>query len=80
MPLMPSCSCERVLVSMRFWTKDIHAYVDNKAFPLPLTPEQRKRFAQTRVSGHLRLKNEGTLRGFTKPREKHQWLGMPSVI
>ena len=46
---------------------------------MPLTPDQRKRYRQTRVTGHLRLPSEGTDRGFTKPRQKHGWLGIPSV-
>ena len=62
-----------------YWKRKVHAYVDNKAFPLPLTPAQRKKFKQTRVSGHLRKPGEGTQRGFTKPRQKHSWIGFPSV-
>ena len=62
-----------------FWTRKVEAYVDNKGFPLPLTPMQRKRFRQTRVTGHLRKPSEGTEQGFTKPREKHAWIGFPSV-
>jgi len=61
-----------------YWAK-VHAYVDNKAFPVPLTPKQRKRFRQTMVTGHLRKPSEGLDRGFTKPREKHSFLGIPSV-
>ena len=62
-----------------FWTDVVGAYVDSKAFPLPLTPAQRKRFRQTRVTGHLRKPSEGTDQGFAKPREKHAWIGFPSV-
>ena len=62
-----------------FWAKHVHAYVDNKAFPLPLTPAQRKRYQRTRVTGHLRTPAEGVTRGCTKPREKHSFLGLPSV-
>ena len=57
----------------------MHGYYDNKAFPLPLTPAQRKKFKQTRIEGHLRLPSEGTDQGITKPREKHSFIGMPSV-
>ena len=63
----------------RFWTQEVHGYVDNKAFVLPLTPKQRKRFRQTRVTGHLRTKAEGLRRGYTQPRQKHSWQGFPSV-
>lgn len=60
-----------------FWATK--AYVDNKAFPTPLTPAQRKRLRQTMVTGHLRTASEGTDRGFTKPREKHSFIGIPAV-
>ena len=62
-----------------YWSKHVHAYVDNKAFPLPLTPAQRKRYQKTHVTGHLRTATEGITRGCTKPREKHSFLGLPSV-
>ena len=62
-----------------FWSKKVHAYVDNKTFPLPLTPAQKKRYKQTRVTGHLRTRGEGVKRGFTKPRTRHTFLGVPSV-
>ena len=62
-----------------YWTDDVKAFVDNKNFPIPLTPKQRKRFAQTLVTGHLRKAGEGTDRHFTKPREKHSFIGIPSV-
>ena len=60
-----------------FWASK--AYVDNKAFPTPLTPAQRKRLRQTMVTGHLRTASEGTDRRFTKPREKHSFIGIPPV-
>ena len=44
-----------------------------------MTVSQRKRYLQTRVSGHLRKPSEGIDRGFTKPRQKHSFLGLPSV-
>ena len=62
-----------------FWTNSIHGFLDCKAWPVPLTPSQRTRYAQTRVTGHLRFPHEGTDRGFTKPRQKHDWIGTPSV-
>ena len=63
----------------KYWSQTVHAYVDNKAFPLPLSVAQKKRFRQTLIAGHLRKASEGTDRGFTKPREKHSFVGMPSV-
>ena len=63
----------------KFWAQSVHAYVDNKAFPLPLTPAQRKKYQKTRVTGHLRKPQEGLTKGCTKPREKHSFLGFPSV-
>ena len=62
-----------------YWAKNVHAYVDNKAFPLPLTPAQKVRLRQTSITGHLRKASEGTDRGFTKPRDKHSFVGLPSV-
>ncbi len=62
-----------------FWTNSIHGFLDCRAWPMPLTPSQRTRYAQTRVTGHLRFPHEGTDRGFTKPRQKHDWIGTPSV-
>lgn len=64
---------------VRYWTDNVHGYVDNKCFVLPLTPKQRLRYRQTRVLGHLRTKSEGLKRGCTKPRDKHCWQGFPSV-
>ena len=63
----------------RFWTEGVHAYVDNKAFPLPLTPAQKAKLQKTRVTGHLRRADEGLSPYCTKPREKHSFLGIPSV-
>lgn len=62
-----------------FWSKKVHGYYDNKKFPTPLTPAQRKRMKQTMVTGHLRTPSEGVQQGFTKPRQAHSWLGIPSV-
>ena len=61
-----------------FWSQRT-AYQDTKKFPLPLTPKQRKRMRQTQVTGHLRKPSEGLNRGFTKPRDSHSFIGMPSV-
>ena len=46
-----------------YWSKKVHAYVDNKAFPIPLTEAQKARFRQTLVTGHLRKASEGLDRG-----------------
>ena len=62
-----------------FWSTKVHCYYDNKAFPMPLSPKQRARFRQTRVVGHLRAASEGLDQGFTKPRQKHSFIGVPSV-
>ena len=62
-----------------YWSQGVHAYVDNKAFPIPLTPKQRSMYHQTRVTGHLRTAKEGLERGFTKSKTKHTFLGVPSV-
>ena len=44
-----------------------------------VTPKQRKRYRQSRVTQHLRKGSEGCSPGFTKPRMKHSFLGLPSV-
>ena len=62
-----------------FWWKSVHAYVDNKAFPMPLTAAQRQKFRQTMITGHLRKASEGLDTWFTKPRHNHSFLGLPSV-
>jgi hypothetical protein len=46
---------------------------------LPLTAKQRKRWRQTRVTGHLRTKSEGLFPEFVKPKTSHTFLGVPSV-
>ena len=61
-----------------FWSQKV-AYLDNKKFPLPLTPAQRRRIRCNRITGHLRKPCEGVQQGFTKPREKHSFIGSPSV-
>ena len=62
-----------------FWSTGVHAYVDNKAFPLPLTRAQKSKLQKTKVTGHLRKPSEGVNPGCTKPREKHSFLGIPAV-
>ena len=62
-----------------YWSRSVRAYVDNKAWPAPLTPKQRAHYRQTRITGHLRKASEGIEKGFTKPRTKHSWTGVPSI-
>ena len=62
-----------------FWTAGVHAYVDNRAFPLPLTPKQKAKLQKAAVIRHLRKASEGLSPHCTKPREKHSFLGFPSV-
>ena len=66
-----------------FWDgssdKSVKAYMDNKAWPMPLTPAQRAKYLQTQITGHLRTPAEGLEKGFTKPRQRHSFIGMPSV-
>jgi hypothetical protein len=65
--------------SAAFWVDDVDGYLDCKNWCKPLTEDQRKRYRQTKVHGHLRFASEGTDRGFTKPRQKHSWIGIPSI-
>lgn len=44
-----------------------------------LSAKQRSQYKKTKVTYHLRKPSEGTERGFTKPRTKHSFLGIPSV-
>ena len=70
---------KKVRMPESFWTNEVHAYIDSKKFPLPLTPEQRERFRQSLITGHLRKAGEGLDEGFTKPRDSHSFIGVPSV-
>ena len=53
-----------------FWATSVHAYVDNKAFPMPLTAKPRERFQPTMLTWHLRKASKGTDRHSTAPRGK----------
>ena len=63
----------------QFWSTGIHAYVDNKSFPLPLTPAQKAKLQRSVVTGHLRKASEGLSPCCTKPKERHSFLGIPSA-
>jgi len=63
---------------LAYWTSKV-AYKDEKQFPMPLTKIQKKRFQATRITNHLRAPGEGCDQGFTRPRQKHSFVGLPSV-
>lgn len=63
----------------RYWAEEVHAFMDNKSWPLPLTAKQRGRVRAQKISGHLRLPSEGTEQGFTRPRTSHSFVGLPSI-
>ena len=63
-----------------FWEKQVHAWIDHKGWVVPLTEKQREKYSATKVTGHLRLPEEGVNRCFTRPRQQHSFLGIPSVI
>ncbi len=44
----------------RYWAEEVHAFMDNKSWPLPLTAKQRGRVRAQKISGHLRLPSEAT--------------------
>ena len=46
---------------------------------MPLTAAQRRRFLHTMIMGHLRKPSAGLDSGFTKPRQNHSFLALPSV-
>ena len=54
----------------RFWSASLHAYVEK---------QQRSKYEQTKVTGRSRTPREAVERGFSKPKQKQSWLGMPSV-
>lgn len=62
-----------------FWSEKVHCFMDNKAWPIPLTPKQRAKYNSTKVTGNLRKPSEGLDQGFTQPRTQHSFLGIPSV-
>jgi hypothetical protein len=70
---------EWVKLNDTFWTKHVHAYIDHKKFPLPLTVAQRQRYRQRKIAGHLRKPSEGMSRGFTKPKGKSSYVILPTV-
>ena len=53
--------------------------MDVKNWPMPLTKKQKEKYRQTKVTGHLRTKEEGVEQGFTKTRTAHSWIGIPSA-
>ena len=64
---------------MSFWTHDVHAYMDNKKFLLPTTPELQKKVRQMRCKGHLRKASEGLLKGCMKPKAMRSYTGCRSM-
>ncbi len=57
----------------KFWTKDVHLFMDNKKWPYPRSLKGKKYLKQTRVRRHLRKRSEGLTKGFTKPdKRKHR--------
>ncbi len=74
-----ACAHNMVKRNTSYWPNHVHAFMDNKAWPIPLTAIQRARYSAQKVTGHLRLPSEGTDYGFTKPRTAHSFLGLPSI-
>ena len=70
---------EYVIKPPRYWTANIHAFMDTKSWLLPLTEEQKKKYFDSQIPGHLRLASEGTDQGFTKAKVNHMSLGIPSI-
>ena len=62
-----------------FWTHEVHAYMDNKKFLLPTTPELQKKVRQMRCKGHLRKAFEGLLKGCMKPKAMRSYTGCRSM-
>lgn len=55
---------------LTFWTSGVHAYIDNKYFPVYLSPKARAYAAKLRgARGTFRKRGEGLDKGHVKPRK-----------
>ena len=58
-----------------FWTHKVHAYLDNKTFPVYLTHKGRTYAAKQAAKGTFRRRGEGLGRGHVKPRKGMKYGG-----
>lgn len=67
---------------LSFWTQRVHAYIDNKYFPVYLSPKARSYAAKLRgARGTFRKRGEGLGKGHVKPRKNLKMnFGAKSVL
>ena len=62
-----------------WWSDEIHAYIDNKTFVVPMTEQEKKRHRQSKVTYHLRKAQEGGDPDYIVPKTKRMLTGMQSI-
>ena len=62
-----------------WWSDEIHAYIDNKTFVVPMTQQEKKRHRQSKVTYHLRKSSEGGDPDYIVPKTKRMLTGMQSI-
>ena len=57
----------------RYWQHDVHLYMDNTRWKIPMSAKGKKFLNAKKVRKHLRKPSEGLKRGYTKPSgERHK--------
>lgn len=64
---------------LQFWTKEIHGYIDNKKFAVPVSAKKKAMILRQKITGHLRTPGEGVSPECVKPKTKHTFIGVPMV-
>jgi hypothetical protein len=62
-----------------WWSDEIHAYIDNKIFVVPMTQQEKKRHRQSKVTYHLRKRSEGGDLDYIVPKTKRVLTGTRST-
>jgi hypothetical protein len=62
-----------------WWRDEIHAYIDNKTFVIPMTQQEKKRHRQSKVTYHLRKSTEGGEPDYVVPKTKRMLTGMKTM-
>ena len=62
-----------------FWTEEIHGYIDNKTFAVPINAQKATLLKRQKVYGHLRKPCEGTQPEFVRPKKQRKGIGVPAV-
>jgi len=61
------------------WKEDIHGYIDNKTFYVPISEKKKELLQKQKVTGHLRTKSEGSNPECLRPKKQKGGIGCPSV-